>query len=174
MAERRGRFDVGVARPIRFKRSRLVKPEVLEKLLQIASRDRPGAAGVLVLLDVDDDCAATLGPELLARAQRATPLPVRVVCAVREFEAWFLASRDSLTAAGRFSPDAELPADPEAVRDAKGRVRAATPAGRSYVAVSDQSSFVSAMDLLEVEQRSASFQKLTRDVDDLLEQIPRA
>lgn len=172
LLHRRQRFDVAVARPIRFERSRLTKPDVLEGFLQIASRDRTNAAGILVLLDVDDDCAAMLGPALLARAAAATPLPVRVVCAVREFEAWLLAASASLEAAGRIGSSTGLPTDPESVRDAKGRLRAATPQGRSYVEVSDQAAFVSVMDLAEAEARSPSFRKLVRDIDGLIETIP--
>lgn len=160
LIHRRGRFDVGVARPIRFKRSRLTKPDVLEGFLQIASRDRVNAAGIVVLLDSDDDCAATLGPELWARALAATP-----------FEAWLLAASVSLETAGRIAVGSDLPNDPESVRDAKGRLRAATPRGRSYVEVSDQAAFVSVIDLAEAESRSTSFRKLVRDVDGLLDTI---
>jgi hypothetical protein len=60
-------------------------------------RVSPTAGGVLVLIDADDDCPAHLGPALLARAREArSDVPVSVVLANREFEAWFLAAAPSL------------------------------------------------------------------------------
>src|SRR5262249_6062139 len=83
--------------PFRVPRNRLVKPGELERSVELAAR-RAGPAGViLVVLDGDDECPAALGPELLARAQKTRPdIPIRVVLAKREFEAWFLASAESL------------------------------------------------------------------------------
>lgn len=173
LLEREGRQDIELGRPVRFQRSKLVKEGELERFLSIAVRDRAGVAAILVVLDEDDDCAATLGPALLERARSASQLPVAVVFAVREFEAWLLAAGSSLKAAGRIAPEAELPPDPEKVRDAKGRLRTLAPPGRSYVAVADQAAFVSAMDLEEAAGSARSFRKLAGDVSELLKTIPR-
>jgi len=72
------------------------------------------------MLDADDDCPATMGPELLKRARAAVPhTPVGLVLAKCEFEAWFLASAESL-AGRRGLPDVlSPPANPESIRGQK-------------------------------------------------------
>ena len=47
----------------------IVKPQGLEKDINTSTRRYPSARGILVLLDADRDCPATLGPELLQRAK---------------------------------------------------------------------------------------------------------
>ena len=73
-----GVYDVDIARPFRVKRGRVVRPGELERSVTQEIRSRVGASAVLVLLDADDDCPATLGPELLTRVA-AHAVPVRVV-----------------------------------------------------------------------------------------------
>ena len=59
--------------PIRVKRNQVVKPDELERHIELLG-NRVGANGaILVLLDADDDCAARLGPALLERAIAARP-----------------------------------------------------------------------------------------------------
>src|SRR3990170_3721302 len=71
--------DVSIARPFRVQRNRVVRPQELERAVTLAARDRPNVAGVIVVLDSDDDCPAQLGPALLARARAATDLPVVII-----------------------------------------------------------------------------------------------
>ena len=86
----------------------VVAPGGIEREVESNSWVGP-SGGILVLLDADDDCPAELAPTLLNRARSARPdCRVSVVLANREFEAWFLASAQSL--AGRFG----FPADIEA------------------------------------------------------------
>lgn len=74
---------IEVRRPIRVNRGTMLKAGQLERYIELAARAADRAA-VLVVLDADDDCAATLGPELLARAQAQRPAtPIAVVVAVR-------------------------------------------------------------------------------------------
>jgi hypothetical protein len=76
---------------------------------------------VLVVLDADNECfnrspADRLGPSLLARAQNVAPeLPMAVVVANREYEAWFLANFQTIKAGGGFPAHAQYPVsdDPE-------------------------------------------------------------
>src|SRR3990172_1631059 len=70
--------DISIARPFRVKRYSVVRPEELERAVKQAVRDRANAAGVIVVLDSDDDCPAQLGPALLARARTETDLPVAI------------------------------------------------------------------------------------------------
>ena len=86
-----------IARPIRIARHKLVKPGELEKAVAFAANQVASPRAILVLIDADDDCPAELGPELLARAKRVRPdVPIGIVLAKYEFEAWFLASLESL------------------------------------------------------------------------------
>ena len=79
-----------------------------------ASRGHGGrAGGVLVLLDADDDCPAALGPALLERARAArSDVPISVVLANREFEAWFIAAAESLAGTHGFPADLTPPLTP--------------------------------------------------------------
>ena len=77
----------------------LIKPQGLEKDIEVAARRYPGASGILVLIDADRDCPAILGPELLRRASSARPdLRIGVVVAKCEYEAWFIAAFRSVSA----------------------------------------------------------------------------
>lgn len=83
-------YTVHPDKPIKQPRQKIVKEGELEKaIVDLAMKKRRNAGAILVLLDADDDCPALLGPELLRRAKHATHLPVAVVLAKREFEAWF-------------------------------------------------------------------------------------
>ena len=76
----------------------------VEHYVTAALRGRPDA--IIIILDADDECVNRgpgngLGPELLARAQEVAPhIPLAVVAANPEYEAWFLASIDSIRTAG--------------------------------------------------------------------------
>ncbi len=76
----------------------------IEHYIEAALRNQPDA--ILVVIDADDECKSRLpgnglGPELLARARKVVPnLPLAVVVANPEYEAWFLASPSSIRAAG--------------------------------------------------------------------------
>ena len=100
----------------------------IEHYIIAALRNKPDA--ILVVLDADDECRKRgpgngLGPELLARAKAvASHVPLAVVVANREYEAWFLANIRSFHARGLFFEHAEIPGnlDPETPRDCKGLI----------------------------------------------------
>lgn len=156
------RLGVPVLKPFRVKRSSVVKPGELERKIEAALLDRTEATAILVLLDVDDDCAATLGPALLERAEAAAPVPVSVVFAVRELEAWFLGGITSLRGRRGIRDNAEYTGDPEQRRGAKERVEALM-AG-SYVDVDDQPALMDALDIAAARERCPSLDKLLRDL----------
>src|SRR2546421_11414496 len=105
--------------------------------------------GVFILVDSDDDCPKQIAPPLLQRAQIArSDVPIAVVLAKFEFEAWFLAAAESI--AGRRGLQAALrpPPDPEAIRDAKGWLqRHMQPRNRKYSATTDQPALTALFDL---------------------------
>jgi hypothetical protein len=94
--------DLSVLRPLPVRRYEVVKPGELERHVELVAKKLGGGGGILVLLDADDDCPRNLGPALLRRAQAVEPrLPLSVVLASREFEAFFLAGMRSLAGSPR-------------------------------------------------------------------------
>ena len=156
-----------IARPFRVKRNRVVKNGELERAVQQAVRDRENAGCIMVLLDADEDCPAQLGPSLLQRCRRATGLPVSVVLANKEFEAWFLGAKESLRGIRGIRADSTPPYDPERISGAK-ELLSRNMERRRYLAVDDQAAFADKMDLSVAEQSCPSFGKLVRDVADLV------
>jgi len=151
-----GHSDVVVARPFRVSRTRVVRPNEMERATTQTLRSREGVTGVLIVLDADDDCPAGLSPQLRSRAQRVSSVPVEVVFAVRELEAWFLAAKESLRDYKGIRPDASAPPDPEAIRGAKERL-SQNMDGRTYLGAHDQAGFADRMDMNAAQQRSPSF-----------------
>jgi uncharacterized protein DUF4276 len=161
---------IEVKRPIRMPRSLATKNGELERRVELAARrvkDEGGA--VLVLLDGDDDCAATLGPELHRRVMsQRSDIPSAVVLAVREFEAWYLASARSLVGRRGLPIDIQPPDDPEAVRDAKGWLQDRRTGGLAYSPTIDQPALADVFDMALARSGSPSFDKLWREIERLL------
>jgi hypothetical protein len=162
--------DIQVSRPFRVKRTQVVREGELERAVKQAVRDREGAAAVLVLLGVDNDCPADLGPRLLQRASRATNLPVAVFLARMEFEAWFLGAKESLRGNRGIRKDAASPPDPEAVAGAKERLSRNMDRQR-YLEGDDQPAFAQAFDIDAAGRRCPSFGRFVRKVRGLVEEI---
>ena len=155
--------DVGVAvpRPHRRPRSKLVRLQELEEYCRIAFEESPGAH-LLVLLDADDDCPAELGPQLLERVATTGLAREAVVVARSEYEAWFLASAESLGGRRGLRAELEPPEDPESVRDAKGWIQSNRVDGRAYSPPVDQPALTAGIDIEVARDRSVSFDKLCR------------
>ena len=161
---------VETPRPIRVPRNRIVKEGELERAVTLASHKAGIDGCVLVLLDADHDCPAELAPQLQARAVAACPgRHIRTVLAKTEYEAWFLAAAGSL--AGRRGLDESLasPDSPEAIQDAKGWLSTRMPPGRRYRETLDQAALTATFDMAEARRLSPSFDKLWRDVGNLLQ-----
>jgi hypothetical protein len=155
---------VEVGRAIRTGRSDIVKPNGIERVVELAARQTHSGDGILVVLDADDDLPCELGPLLLARAASIRPdRRTRVVVANREFEAWFLASARSLRGQRGLADDIEPPADPESIRDAKGWLSARTGRAQSYKPTVDQAALANLVDL-EQASTARSFRKFVKEV----------
>lgn len=157
--------------PWRVGRSSLLLPGKLENTVQAAAKQimQEGAErnGLLVLLDSDDDKPCELGPSLLKRAQQARgDMALSVVCACREYEAWFLAAADSLKGKCGLPESLSPPPQPEAIRNAKGWLDERMP--RGYAERTSQLELSRHFDLALARQRATSFDKLYRDVQRLL------
>lgn len=164
----RGRYDVHVERPLRVPKTKLLQEGELERIAAIACRFQPDPR-ILVLIDADRDCPATLGPRLLGRMRASGVRVCEVVLAVTEFESWFLAAAESLAGYRGLPRDLSAPTDPEGRRDAKGWL--ALHRG-GYSETIDQSKFAAKFDLDLAQQRAPSFAKLTRALDRLISPGP--
>lgn len=154
--------------PVRTPRSTLVKPRELERAIELVARRLDGNGAVLVLVDSDDDCPAQLGPQLLQRACSArADLPIAVVLAKYEYEAWFLAAAESLRGQRGLPEDLASPFEPESIRDAKGWLRDRMPKGQKYVETLHQPAFTARL-LLDSARKADSFDKCYREIVRLL------
>jgi len=132
---------------------------------------RPDADPELVL-DAEGDCPAELGPRLLAQASAIRgDVPIAVVVANWEFEAWFLAAAESLRGHKRLGGDIVPPADCESVQDAKKWLRDRMAPGERYGPTSHQASFSGVCELGMARRRAPSFEKLCRDVGRLVDAL---
>ncbi len=163
---RSGLAHVDMDKPIRVARDRFLnREEEFQRYLQLAA-DKCGDEGrILILLDADDDCPATLAPEISLRAKTIIPYrQISVVLANREYEAWFIAAAASLDGVRDFKFDPNDNVDPESSRDAKGWI-GKRKRNRSYSEILDQPAMTSRMDLEMVFEKSRSFRKLCKEWD---------
>ena len=124
---------------VRTSRSKLVQPGELEREIEKAARKNEDGGAILILIDADDDCPATLAPTLLKRAQAARPdIPIAVVLAKKEYEAWFLAAAEFLRGIQGLSDTLIPPTDPETIRGAKEWLRKQMEPNRTYSPTQDQ------------------------------------
>ena len=152
--------NVQVPLPIRVERNRVLKAGELERAVELAALQTGQGGCILILLDADDDCPAEIAPEVLLRAIEARgDRDIRVVLAKAEYEAWFLASADSI--AGQYGIDAAAtaPDDPESIRGAKEWLGARMPHGQRYRATLHQAALTAIFDL-DAARAAPSFDKL--------------
>jgi hypothetical protein len=164
-AERHG-VEVMLPRPIRLSRGKLVKKDEFQRGIELAARITVPEDHILVVFDADDDCAANLAAQLHDWAKEArSDRSIRIVLAVREFEAWFLAAAASLAGQRGFAGDAAPPAEPESIRDAKGWLSQRMQT--RYSETIDQPAFAATFDLVAA-HTCPSFEKLAREVGAML------
>ena len=126
----------------------LLRPGELERHARRALNRARGDARVLVLIDADDDCAATRGPELQRRLDDEFDAgDCAAVVAVREYENWLIAD--------------------EAALDAKRTLSGQRTDGRSYRPTADQAHLTAEVDIGAIRERCRSFRKLWSEVERL-------
>lgn len=159
---------VHLAAVIRIPRDKLVKAGELERAVSLAARNLSRNGAILVLVDADDACPATLGPDLLARAVNTRPDIVQgVVLAKFEFEAWFLAAAQSLRGLRGLPADLTAPRVPEAIRGAKGWLSERMGPEAHYSETIDQPALTAAFDMTQA-QTANSFDKCDREIRRLI------
>jgi hypothetical protein len=157
-------WDVQVGRPLRCPRQKIVRESDLKRMLALANGEGTTQA-ILILFDLDDDCARNLIPSITQWCEEmATDLPHAIVLARREYEAWFLASVESLRGKCGILPTATYEADPEAKRGAKGALELLIPKNRGYDEVADQPVLTAVFDMQMAYKRSSSFRKLVSEL----------
>ena len=153
-------WSIGIGRPIRVPRGKLVQQAEVERAVRLALL-QPGCGAVLILFDGDRDCPAQLGPTVQTWAEAHTGgLPCSVIIAHREYEAWFLAAIRSLRGFRGVRDDAESHPDPEVPLSAKGQMEARMHPSASYIERIDQPAFSARFSLSEAYTKSRSFRKL--------------
>jgi hypothetical protein len=153
----------------------------IEHYINLAMRGRPD--GILVIFDADKLCIERqnrhpyhpLGPELAERARKhVSHVPVSVVVANREFEAWYLAAYRRLKTFGQFNAGAAFASgfDVESPSDCKGHV--ARCLGRKYSPTADQRVLAKHIGFGSyMANYSRSFKKLLKDLEWLAKEARR-
>ena len=167
-------LPIVVLPPIRRPRNKVVKENELEKAVEFVARLIGGQGAIFIILDSDKDCPVELGPALLHRASQArSDLPIAVVIAKNEFEAWFLAAAESLRGRRGLKNDIHPPNDPEAIRDAKRWLSERMENNRTDRETQDQPALAARFDIEQARQ-AYSLDKCYRDIVRLLEELQKA
>ena len=171
LAEKYGRGDVLVAQG----RQGVVKANGRQNLERKLDRflghaqNRPGCAAVLIVVDADDDCPAELAARLRERCHDiGTRCPVEIVCACRSYEAWLLASLETIRGSYGIPDAAALPADADGIPDPKRWLTDQMPAGQVYKPTTHQPSLSSAIDPFLAHRNSRSFRRLCHALEQLV------
>ena len=168
-------YEFNVLQPYRLPKGRMIAEPHLENAVTLARLKLDQCGGrqaILIMIDADDDCPAQEAPALLERAVTvAGTIPVSVVFAKAEYEAWFLAAVRSLRGDWGIASDATAPDNPEAIRGAKEYLERRYMAhGATYSPTVDQPALTHRFSFEEARQSCPSFNKLWRDLERLFQQ----
>ena len=118
----------------------------------------------MAVFDSDDDAACVLGPSLLRETiSSGVTVPLSIVLAVREVEAWLIAGVKSLRGYRGMVEDADTPEFPESIRGAKEWLSARMRNG--YKPTIDQLPYLLRFDYQEARHLAPSLDKFLRDLD---------
>lgn len=161
-------IDLRIVRPTRVHRQQVVKPGRLEHYVETVAKFMGSAGRILILLDSNGDCPKELAGALRRRAELArSDRRIRVVLAKMEYEAWFVASADSLVGHCDIDPSTTAVDHAESIRNAKGWLSRRMSGRRRYNPKIDQPTLTRVFDL-DAARTASSFDKLWRDVHALL------
>ena len=167
-SEYAGSAHIEIDSALRMKRSQINKQDSIQRMVQLAMRRRADA--VMILFDSDDDCPATLASEVTNWAgEVAIGAPCVTVMAHREFEAWFLASIESLRDIRGIRADAKSHPYPEVPRDAKRALKDRMIYGRGYSETTDQAAFAARFSMFDAYSKCRSFRKFVKAFGDLMD-----
>ena len=160
-------WEVGVGKHIRRKRSEFATEQGVARAVTLA-RGKPDCRGILLLFDSDDNCPKELGPRVQGWATVASGETPCVVCmAHREYEAWFLATADSLQGHKAMRANAAPHPNPESPRGAKRELERRMVVN-DYKETIHQAAFSRQMCLTDAFRRCRSFRKLVTSFGSLM------
>ena len=167
-------LETVIPRPIRIPRNQVFRIGELERAVGLAYQNISRQGAIFIILDSDDDCPAELGPALLHRVSQVfRNVPIAVVLAKHEFEAWFLAAAESLRGQRGLRNDLNPPDNPERIRGAKEWLSYQMESSRTYSETQDQPALTALFDIEQARQTD-SFDKCYRDIVWLLEELRKA
>ena len=141
----------------------------LTSLLRKAS-NRKDCGAILILLDLDDGCAVDTAKQLVDEVRKLKlAQPVAIVFAVREYEAWFLASLPTIIGHYSLPSDLIYEGDIESKRDVKGWFAQRMGPSKRYNPTTHQKLFTSLIDIELAYENSRSFRRLYHAIEQLLE-----
>ena len=145
--------------------SNLTKSGGVEGFVKRAWMERDCAA-ILILMDADKHCALHIATDLSQRIiAMQSKVPVAIVIANCEYEAWFLASLETIAGQdleGRPGLPTGLthPGEVESLVGVKGWLTRQLPEGRIYKPTQDQLAMTRLIDTEKARHRSRSFRRL--------------
>lgn len=141
----------------------------LADFLRYADGERD-CGGILILIDLDDGCAREEALQLAAAARAvAITHPTAIVFACREYEAWFLASIETIAGNHDLPAGLVYPGEVEARRGVKEWLRDQMPRGKTYKETIHQVRMTAQLDLGMAYQRSRSFRRLSHAIAELVQ-----
>jgi len=180
LAQERQLYTIKILKPVRCPRNKFVRgnaidTQELSRAVQLAGKKLATyhPVALLLLIDADEACPALMGPQLCNAIREVEPrIPLGVVLAKREFEAWLVASISSIAQHEGIAPPAHPPADPETLNDPKGYLGQHIFPDGKYSETVDQPRFSDVFDMHQAEVCS-SFRKFRREVDRLFGHLVR-
>ena len=155
-----GAYTLGVNTPIKQHRTDLICEVGVRKAVKLA-RLQQDCAAILILFDSDDDCPKEIVSRIQEWAQaEARAIPCFVVIPTREYEAWFLATVESLRGVRGILADATSHPNPESPRGAGEELRRRMSPNRSYSKPTDQPALTARFDMAIAYQRCRSFRRI--------------
>jgi hypothetical protein len=153
-------YPLDVNRPIRRQRTELVREDGVRDGVRMARRQRDCAA-ILIVFDGDDDCPKDIAPRVQAWGQaEVSPIPCFVVVPTREYEAWFLATIESLRGIRGIRDDATSHPNPESRRGAAEEIERRMAPIPGYSKIIDQPALTARFDMAIAYQRCRSFRRM--------------
>ena len=161
-------YDWQIAHPLKTNNLTTFRQRVNDFMMY--ARGIPDCGAVLVLLDLDDGCPKD---EALSLAQEIRngyyfSHPVGVVLAHCEYEAWFLASLDTIAGNCDLPKDLSYSEPAENRRGVKEWLTEQMPPGIAYRETYHQVRMTQFIDLSLAQSRSRSFQRLCHAISQLI------
>lgn len=174
LQEQLDRYDIGTGKSkVANGRENLVGK--FEKFVEYAMGENPSA--ILVLVDADEDCPVELARDFVRRAAAMNAqVPIAIVCAKSEYEAWFICSLSDSAGDGirrnlGLPSSVVCPENAESIRDAKGWLTNRMPRNRRYSPRTDQDDLTHHIAIKLVREKSRSFRRLCDAVRELADAV---